>query len=294
MLSLGNRRRGELSVLASSLLWGLFPVVTILTFSQVPPMFSAALSTLIAAMFFAGVLTARRRWHHMLVRKAWKGMLLTTLFIGVLFYWFMFLGLQRTTAGNGAIMALMEVLFSFLILGLVLRHEPLRTSTVTGGILMMLGALFILLPKNSGWQSGDFLVVFATVFAPIGNKYSQEARKYVSVECIMFVRSLLGGCALLALSLALEPIPSAQAVQASMGFLLVNGIALFGVSKILWIEGINLIPITEAISLGSITPLFTLITASFVLHERVQLFQIAGLIPILTGVFLLTRKEQSP
>lgn len=285
------RRTGELCIVSSALLWSLFPVVTILTYSLLTPLYSAALSTLLAAVFFGVLVTVRRQWRLVFERRAWRGILLTSLFIGVLFYAFIFLGLRHTTAGNESIMALMEVFFSFLILGFLLRHEPILRQSALGGSLMVIGALLILLPKSSLWHSGDLLILIATIFAPLGNREAQEARKWVSAEFIMFCRSILSGVFLLALALFLEPQPRMAALISSLGFLVANGIVLLGFSKILWIEGIHRIPITEAISLESITPVFTLIVAAVVLHEPIGLIQIAALVPIAGGILLLTMKN---
>jgi len=286
----GGERTGELFIIAETLLWSLFPVITILTFGTIMPLYSAAISTLVAAAFFAGVLTVKRQWHHLLRRQAWGSILLASLFIGLLFYVFMFTGLRYTTAGNASILGLMEVFFSFVILGVILRHEPLLPAHLLGGILMVIGAGLILLPDMSGWQQGNLLVIAATFFAPWGNKYAQQARKMVSAEAIMFCRSILGGLFLLLFASFFETAPSWAALRASTGFLLVNGVFLLGLSKIFWLEGIARLPITKAISLGSLAPAFTLTIAYFVLHEQVTAMQVLGFLPIAFGVYLLTKR----
>ncbi|MDD4628391.1 MAG: DMT family transporter [Candidatus Peribacteraceae bacterium] len=290
-------RKGEMFILLSALLWSFFPVITILTFSGVSPLFSAALSPLFAALFFAFRLTWRKEWACLGRRKAWKDILLTSLFIGVILHGLFFLALKITSAGNAAIMGLMEVFFSFFILGLLLKHEPLNRRHILGGACMLTGAAIILLPGVSQWRLGDLLVVVATIFAPFGNRFAQRARVLVSSDCIMFCRSLLSGIILFLLVLWLEPLPSRESFFSSLGFLVVNGILLFGLSKILWLEGIHRIPITKAISLGSIAPALTLIIAFFVLGEPIFFSQILGLLPIIAGIYFLThagRKIEIP
>ncbi len=286
-----NERKGELYIVAEALLWSLFPVVTILTFTDVSPLFSAALNTLISSLFFALVLTVKGGWRQFRNCPPWKDILVSTLFIGIILYAFFFLGLRHTTAGNAAIMGLMEVFFSFFILGVVIKHESLIPSQLFGGACMVAGALFILLPKASGWHSGDLLVLAGTAFPPIGNMFAQRARARVSGEFILFARSIISGLFLLALAFVFEPAPAMQHMAASWQFLFLNGLILFGVSKILWIEGIRLIPITKAISLASIGPLFTLVFAYFILSERVTIYQIAGFVPIAIGIYILTRTK---
>jgi drug/metabolite transporter (DMT)-like permease len=294
MSPLTPKRTGELAVFGSAILWSFFPVLTILTFAGLTPLFSAAIGTLLAAVFFAALVTARNQWNFVNERRAWKGLILTSLYIGVIFYALIYTGLRYTTAGNEAIMAQMEVFFSFLILGLFLKHERPAPRKVLGAGCMLVGAALILIPKASGWHAGDLLILAATAFAPLGNRAAQEARRYVSAEFIMLIRSALSGAFLLALAFFLEPLPSSGALSSSLWFLLLNGIFLLGLSKILWIEGIHRIPITEAISLSSITPFLTLIVAWLVLGERVMAFQIIGIVPMIAGMWLLTQREAVP
>ena len=287
---LSPRRKGEISVLLSTVFWSLFPVITILTYSSLPPLTVGGIGALISSLFFAAMLTIRGRWPELAERRAWKGILFASFYTGIIYYTLVFLGLRATTAGNEAIVLLMEVFFTFLILGVLLKHEKLVARTALGGACMVAGALVILFPKASGWHSGDLLVLLATVFAPLGNKSVKDARRFVSAETIMFCRGIIGGATLLFLGAVTETWPPAHVFGSAIGFLLANGILTLGIPKILWIEGINLLPITKAISISSISPVLTLIIAFFVLHESITMVQILGLLPIITGMFLLTRQ----
>lgn len=281
---------GELCIYGEAILWSLFPVITILSLSTLTPILSAGLSTLTSSLFFASILTLKGRWHEIAIRSAWKPIFLTTLFIGIIFYALFFLGLRSTTAGNASIMALMEVFFSFLILACVWKKEPFDVVHIFGALAMAIGALLILSPKAAGWHRGDLLIMAATAFAPVGNHYTQQARKIVSAEMILFLRSLISGLFLIILALMIETPPSTKALTDSAGFIAINGTMLLGLSKILWIEGAHRLPITKAISLSSIAPLFTLIFAYFLLGERITLLQIGSLLPIFLGVHLLTKQ----
>lgn len=287
-------RLGEVNILLSAFLSGLFPVITILSFTYLPPLFSAGMSTLFAGLFFAFLLTMKGEWRLLRKREAWRDILLATLFIGIMGYGCFFLGLKYTTAGNASILNLMEVFFSFLILGLLLRHEPLLPRMVTGAACMVLGALLVLLPKGTGeWQWGNLLVLVGAALAPFGNRHAQRARKIVSTNVIMFYRSVISGICLLLLALAIEEMPSRGALLSSLVFLCINGLLLLGLSVSLWVEGIHRIPITKAVSIVSITPIFTLAAAYFVLHEQPSFLQVAALLPIAVGMFLLTKSSPS-
>lgn len=286
-------RTGELYVFAEAFLWSLFPIITKLTYSELSPLFTASISTFASSIFFASIVTAKGEWHSWRQRNAWNDIVLASLFTGVLFYALLFTGLKYTTAGNAAMMGLMEVFFSFLILGVILKHERIIPAHIVGAIFMIIGAVLILLPQSSGWRTGDFFVIAACAFAPIGNRFAQRARKTVSTNFIMVVRSIISGCFLLAMAFFLEEPPSVTAVLGSWEFLLINGVLLMGLSKILWFEAIHRIPITKCISLASVGPLFTVVIAYVILDETLSLLQIMGFVPIFVGTVLLTRTHRS-
>jgi drug/metabolite transporter (DMT)-like permease len=71
-----------------------------------------------------------------------------------------------------------------------------------------------------------------------------------------------------------------------------NGIFIFGLSKILWVEAIHRIPITKTISLACIQPLLTMIFAYFFLRQSATVVQLLSLVPMAVGMLLLTRRSK--
>jgi len=286
---LDTERKGELCLLSSTLFWGLFPVITILSFTSLTPLISAGLSTLIAALLFGAILTVRQRWHELLIRAAWRDLALTTLFIGFLFYGLIFIGASYTTANNMAIIMLLEIFFNQIILS-TWGKEKLTPLQLMGTPLMVGGALLVLYQGDLRFNPGDLILVAASAIPPFGNYYMQQARKKVSSITILSVRSFFGGLFLLFTGLLLESDLKAAAIADSMTFLLINGIFLLGLSKILWIEAIHRITISKATALSAGTPLITMFFSYFLLGETPTVQQMLGFIPIALGIFLLTKK----
>jgi drug/metabolite transporter (DMT)-like permease len=288
---MSEKVKGELYALVQAVLWGLFPVITILLYKSMGPFYAGSVSTFLGGLFFAALLTIRRSWSEILKRSAWFDILAASLILGVLFYALLFLSLRYTTAGNVAIIGLMEIFFSFLILSVFLRHEPATREHVIGAVLMVVGAIIILLPQTLHLRIGDGIVFVAYAIPPIGNMFVQRARKRVSAETLMFLRSLISSMFLFALALIFEQTPTVDVLHETMWLLLFNGIVLLGVTKWLFVESVHRISIPKTISLGSISPLFTLVFAYFILHETIELRQVIAIIPILLGVYLLTRPD---
>ncbi len=288
---LSTQRTGELAAGGAALVWSFFPVVTVITVSALPPLTTAAIGTAFATLFFAVVVTTRKHWAELRIRAAWKDMLLATLFIGIIFYALVFTGYSLTTPGNGAVVSLMEIFFAFVILNLLWRHERFEPLHAIGGVMMGLGALIILIPKQTGgWNIGDLLIVLASAFAPIGNIYAQRARKLVSSDTVMFVRSCVSALFLLGLALIFEGGLQPSAIGQSFWLLAFNGIVLLGASKILWMEAIHRLPISKTVALTAIEVLLALILAYLLLGQIPTRDQLLSILPMFLGVFLLTRK----
>jgi drug/metabolite transporter (DMT)-like permease len=288
-MNLTKETQGELLVFVEVVIWSLFPVITILSYGTLTPLYTAVFSVALSSVFFSVVLTVRKKWHELLVREAWFDILMVTLIIGVVYYTLAFVGINHTSAGNASIVALMEVFFSFAIFR-SWKGERLGFKQNTGAFLMVLGAAIILFPKHTHPGIGDLLILLAAAIAPFGNHFSQSARKKVGSVTIMFIRSVLSIFFLLLMAYFFEPMPGREVLIASFGFLIINGIAILGISKLLWIEAIHRIPVTKAISLASIAPAFTLLFAYFFLKDVPTYSQILGFLPILAGIILLTNK----
>jgi|WetSurMetagenome_2_1015567.scaffolds.fasta_scaffold20612_4 drug/metabolite transporter (DMT)-like permease len=282
---------GEIDIVASAFLLSLFPIFSKLTFATVPPLFTAALSTLVAGAFFAVVVTVRKEWSQIKVKSSWKDILLTTMIIGVVYYSLLFIGMQKTSAGNASIITTAEVFFSMTILGMW-KKERLRKKYIFGTLLMAVGAFAVLFPGRLHLNEGDVIILVASAIPPVGNYFAQKAREQVGSNMIMFIRSTLSGIFIFLMALLFEPMPGQESLVSAAYFILINGLLLLGLSKILWIEGIHRIPITKANALNSIAPAFTLLFAFFLIGEMPSIWQFLGFLPMLIGIFLLTEYKR--
>ncbi len=287
-----QERQGEMYIFLEILLWSLFPVITILSYSEVSPLVSLAWSTLFAAVFFAINLSMKKKWHELRDKDALKDIVMITLLIGIGYYSLYFLGLQYTTAGNASIIGLSEVLFSYLFFNVV-NKEPFSKNHTLGAIMLVIGASIVFLPKAGVLNIGDFLIILALATAPFGNYFQRRARERVSSDTIMFGRSALSILFLFPFAYFLGNNLSLIKVQNSLIFLLINGVLLLGLSKLLWLEGIHRMSVTKASALGGLIPLFTLLFAWLLLGEIPTSYQLIAFIPMFIGVLLVTNQKKS-
>ncbi len=285
---LSARRYGEILAIVSSALWGFFPIITQLSFTRLDPLWSAGFSALFAVPFFAVIVHRKGHWHQLADRRGWPGILIVTLCIGVIFYGLNFIGFKHTSSGNGSIILLMELFFSMAFLRWW-GGERLNGDEIVGALLMVVGAFVILFRGAFILQMGDLILLFATVFPPLGNYFARQARSYVSSAVVLFGRCSLSGATLLVLAAIFSEAPSFEALLASMPYLLINGIVLFGVTKLLWLETIHRLEISVALALTSVTPFFTFMYSYVLFDIPPTTAQLLGLGPTVVGILLLTR-----
>ncbi len=271
-------------------MWGLFPVITVLSFNTLPPLISLAGSVIFSAIFFLPLVHYKKQWRQTLNWPALQDILWMTLFIGVLYYTLFFWGLKFTSPGNASIIGLTEVFFSFLFFH-AWKKEYISLAHIAGALLVLAGAVIILSPNLTAFYKGDLLILAASAIAPFGNFFQRRARQKVSTEIIMLVRGVVSGIAILLLAFLFRQNFTASGLRDSLPFLLINGLFLFGLGKVLWIEGIHRISVTKANALSAIAPLLTLFFAFLILRQPPTGWQLTAFAPMFFGVILLGKNK---
>jgi len=286
-IKLSNERQGEIIIVLEALLWGLFPIMTVLALKSIPTLLALAWSTLFGAIFFALIISFKRGWQQLKNKDILKDILLSTLLLGVLYYIFFFFGLQYTSPGNASLIAMIEIFFSFCFFNL--WHKELVTSKqITGAILMVIGGIIVLYSNIHRFQIGDILILLAGFVAPLGNFFQRRARKSVSSEAILFIRSLLSAIVIFVLAYFTKADFSAVDLRKVFIFLIINGFFLLGLSKFLWVEGIHRIGVMKANALSGLAPLITLLFAWLLLGNLPTKFQLFAFVPMFFGIILLS------
>ncbi|MFH7320410.1 DMT family transporter [Desulfurivibrio sp. D14AmB] len=286
--ALREQRKGETFLLAEEFLWGWFPIVTLLSYQFVDPLWAMAITIFVATLFFAGIMQVRGLWPELRRREAWTDLFWASFYILLLFV-LLFVGLSYTTAGNAALILFLQVLFAYLYFNLF-KGEAMTPTHKAGVALVSIGAFLVLFPDEMGFNRGDLLVLLAAMVAPVGNRYQQRARRHVNATTLLFVRNLFSLPLLFPLAWLLAAAhPDLEAIAATWWLLLLNGLFLMGLSKIFWIEGLHRLAITKVSAMTALSPLFTMIFAYPVLGEIPGRWQLGGILPILLGGILITR-----
>jgi drug/metabolite transporter (DMT)-like permease len=286
-----EEREGELFVILLCLLESWFPILSLFAIPLVGALHAYAIIVAIATVVLLALLVQRRQLAALATPAAQRDLLLTSLFITLLFL-FVFLGLQYTTAGNMAVILFLQLLFSYLYFN-VFGSQRLMAQHSWGALLMGIGAMVMLFPEDFSLNRGDLLVLAGAAIAPVANLYQQRARRHVGSMTILAYRNLVALPLLVLIAWSFEPLPNRNALLQALPYLAAVALLVYVVSKILWVEALHRISITKMSAMVAVLPIFTLIFAYPVLGEVPTIRQLAGIVPILIGGWLITRPVKS-
>ena len=282
-----KEREGEVLMLGLAFIESWFPILSIVAMAYIGALHTYAYSLVIALFFFIILMFKRDRFKELKNQAAYKDLLLTSFWITLLFT-LVFIGMQYTTAGNMAVIIFLQLLFSYLYFN-VLGKEKMDRLHLIGAAIMGVGALIILIPDDLTFNKGDLLILIAAAIAPVANLYQKRARNYCSSETILGFRTVVGLPFIAVLAYYFEPATTYENFMLALPSLLIIGIAVYIISKIMWIEALHRISITKVSAMMGLVPMMTLLFAYIYLGEVPELRQVLGIIPVLVGGYLLTK-----
>ena len=287
---ISSEKRGILFAWVFASLEGLFPILSIFILKSIGSIYAYTFSITIAMILFMIYLSARHKLHELFCRNALYDLLMTAFLINLMFV-LIFIGLRFTTAGNMSVIIIMQLFFAYLYFN-IFGPEKLGTLPTIGALIMAVGGVIVVFPEDFSVNIGDFLILFASAIAPIGNLYQKRARNYVSSETILAFRYAAAIPILLGLAYLFENNISKTEFLDAAPFILLNGILVFTLAKILWIEALHFTSITKLSAMVSLIPVFTLTFAYLIFGDMPTPRQLMGIVSVILGSMLISQKEQ--
>lgn len=284
---------GETFVYISIFFGALEPIAVNYSVKLIQPILFAGLYIFLCSILFLIYALFTKTFHEIFNKKAFKYILGVTAFIVVIPSIMIFIGSRMTSGINTALLLQIEVFFTLLICSAFYK-EKITSAKIISSILILTGAILILYNGKLNLNIGGLMIIAATIFYPFGNMCAKEALKLSSLAPILFLRSFLGGITLLAISFIFENsapqlIPSIKIILFSA---IILSILMVVVAKIFWYKGLKKLEIGKAITIATASPAISLIFAMIFLREIPTVYQIAGLIVIIFGVYLLSKKTK--
>jgi drug/metabolite transporter (DMT)-like permease len=218
-------------------------------------------------------------------------------FLGNTLYPFIFvLGLDRTQAGNAALLMALTPVFAFLI-AVAMKKERFSAAIVTGVTLSFTGAAAIVLFGSNeltlldSWI-GDLLMISAAMcWAWQSAESTRILPKYGPMRLTVF--AMVAGTAMMVpLSAPWIATQNWQAVPL-VGWLGLAYSALLSItySYFVWAYAISTIGISHTSVFNNVTPIVALFAGWLVLAEKPLLAQLAGVALVLVGVFMVRSRK---
>lgn len=262
----------------------------------IPPMalsFYRWLIALVCLLPFAWPAFKRDAGHYWRVRWTLLGVSLTGV---AAFNVLVYIGLQSTSAANGM---LLNSFIPLLIaaLGALLYRERLTLGQWSGMLLSLCGVAIIV--SHGSWQAlvslsvarGDLIVFIATVCWAFYTLWLRQIPAAIDRRGLMLAQILIGLVALLPL-FVWEWLQGNVAAWNMHSLLAVGYVGIFPsvVAFMLYGAGVMRVGAARAGLFIHLIPLFGALLSVVVLREALHLYQLVGMLAILSGVVWVNRK----
>ncbi|MEK7172172.1 MAG: DMT family transporter, partial [Patescibacteria group bacterium] len=138
-----QERIGELFIFGEVITFATFPIIINYATRLMPPVFFAAISTLLAGLCLLPYLIFTKQIRAIFERRTIELVLGIAIFIVIIPSVFIFIGTSKTSSINTTLLLQTELLFTFIICGLFFG-EKITKQKILGGLAVIIGATIIL------------------------------------------------------------------------------------------------------------------------------------------------------
>ena len=281
---------GYVSAILASALFGSVPTIAKPIVTNVNILLLSAMAYLIASLTFTPM---AQRIKTSFTKK--ESLILVTVAIcgASLAPYLYFVGLNQTSASDTSLLSNAEIVFTVL-LALLFFKEKLKPIGFVAVGLVLFGVVIIttnLQFSNSLFQinAGHLLILGATALWALDNNLSRIISTRIDTAKLVQLKSAIGGAILLGIALLLHVPFSVNPVQ--IPYIVMLSALGFGGSLYFFLQSLKRIGTVRTIVIFSMSSVFGLVFASAFLHEHLSAFQIIAIIIMLTGIYLINRKE---
>jgi drug/metabolite transporter (DMT)-like permease len=276
------------------LIWSFAFVAGKIGVTDCPPLILLAARFLLAGIVIAGISALRRERFDLGLRDvavfALLGVANNALYLGL-----GYTGLKTVSAGLGGLVVSANPVFTAMLAALLLG-EAMTWRKVFGLLLGVAGVTFIVWHRLSvGTDHAEGILFTLASLASIvaGTILYKLLAPKGSLWIGNGIQNLAGGLALLPFAATFadfhDIVPSARLFGA-FAFLVLAGSIL---AYLLWFHLLNVCGATAASAYHFLMPPFGMLFAYLVLGEHVELRDLAGIVPVALGIYLVTRPAAS-
>jgi len=203
------------------------------------------------------------------------------------------LGLHQSSASDTSLLSNVEIMFTVLF-GLLFFKERLRPVGFISVALVLSGVVIITTNLQfsgslSHLNAGHFFILGSMVLWALDNNLSRIIATRIDTARLVQLKSAIGGLILLA-TVFLLGIPFDIKISQVPQVILLSAIG-FGGSLYFFLQSLKRIGTIRTIMVFSMASVFGLVFASVFLHEQISAYQAGAIAIMLTGIYMINRKE---
>ena len=275
-------------LLIAVLFWGFSYIAIKVTLKYLSPVEMIAARFVLGAATLLIILAYKRL--SLNIKGQWRLLLISALIL-FLHFWVMATGMLTTTATNTAWILTTAPIFIAILSFFVLK-EPFGIFQILGVALATIGVMFLVSKGDFGslgWISstGDWIVLGSCVTWAFYTIVTRRITKTVNPLAATFWMIVVAGLAIVPYSLLKSGYHVYSAMQTDgIMSLLFLGIGCLAISFWAWSEGLARKPAGEVGIYLYLEPLFTMIGATYLIHEPITVWIILGAVFIVSAVYV--------
>ena len=286
------KKTGVLAILGASLMWSVEPIFAKLAYANSDFIQTSGIRAIVVAVIALLYVVLTNKGN----LKVTKKQLPKLVYIGIagtvfadLLYFF---ALTKIPVINAVLIGHMQPIFIILIGFFILKEDKLAKFDYIGILIMIIAGVLVTTKTVGNFSDmrfgtmGDIYVLMATVAwsttAIVMRKYLIQLNSGV----VTFYRYTVASSVFVVYLLLSSSLVLANIYQVLVGIVV-------GVGTILYYEGLKRIKAAQVSALELSTPFFAVVFAFLILQERATVMQVAGVVLLVFGILLLSRKEEA-
>ena len=281
---------GYTSALLASILFGSVPTIAKPVISDINVLLLSSIAYLIAALTFTPI---ARKTKTVFAKKDYIILVAISICGAAAAPYLYFLGLHQSSAADTSLLSNVEIMFTVLF-GLLFFKERLRPVGFISVALVLSGVVIITTNLQfSGsflhLNAGHFFILGSMVLWALDNNLSRIIATRIDTARLVQLKSVIGGLILL-VTVFLLGIPFDIKASQIPQVILLSAVG-FGGSLYFFLQSLKRIGTIRTIMIFSMASVFGLVFASVFLHEQISAYQAGAIAIMLTGIYMINRKE---
>ncbi len=287
---LTNKTKGIIAVLFASVMWSFEPILAKLSF-KTNDVYNTFVTRVLFALIIISIYLLFTSPRKIIVKaKELKWLIYLSITATLLADFIYTYALSKVYVVNAVLIGHIQPVFIIIIGYFILKSDKLTIYDYLGIFFMILAGVLVTTKNLYNLKalrfgtSGDLLVIFSTFLWSTTAIVTRKYLKHIPSQVIAFYRFFFSGIIFFIIIFIKSNFYINNVYQVLLGFVI-------GIGTILYYEGLKRIKAAQVSALELSTPFFSTFLGFILLKEYITYFQFIGLIFLLTGIILISRKE---